>query len=326
MKKLSLLFALLISSSLLFSQTEQAKFTEVMETFAQHYNAGDGQAVFDMMDANMQTQLGLDNTKTIISTLGQQLGSIQAFTLIQQQGNTEVFETTFENGKQNIVLSMNPDGTMAGLYVQPAAASKKVAKLERNLTPMDLPFRGSWFTFWGGDTKAENYHVVSDPQRHAFDFVIVDGEGKTYERSGTRNEDYYAFGKPLFTVCDAVVDQVITGVRDNKPGSMNPEEPFGNAVVLRTKNDEYIVYAHFEEGTVKVEEGQQVKAGQLLGRCGNSGNSSEPHLHFHIQDGPDLMKAVGVKAYFRHVIMDDDTEHSDYSPVKNDLVQRPLDE
>jgi len=326
MKKLTLLLFLSILSLTTSGQTEQAKFTAVMETFAQHFNQGDGQAVFDMMDSNMQSQLGLENTKNIIGSLLENLGNIQSFTLVQQQQNTEVFETTFEKGRQNIVLSMNPDGSMAGLYVQPAKEIPNTAKFNRNTTPMDLPFRGTWFTYWGGDTKADNYHVVSAAQKHAFDFIIVDGEGKSYERSGTRNEDYYAFGKPLFASCDAVVDQVITGVSDNKPGTMNPEEPFGNAVVLKTANDEYLVYAHFEQGTIKVKKGDQVKNGQLLGRCGNSGNSSEAHLHFHLQDGPDLNNAVGVKAFFQKVIMNDDSERNDYSPVKNDRIRRPPDQ
>lgn len=326
MKNLTLILFFHLIGLGLFAQTEQAKFNLAMETFVQHFNQGDGQAVFEMMDDNMQTQLGLDSTKNIISTLLENLGNIQGFTLIQQHQNTEVFETSFERGKQNIVLSMNPDGSMAGLYVQPAKETPKTAKFERNTSQIDLPFRGSWFTFWGGDTKAENYHVVSAAQKHAFDFIIVDAEGKSYQRSGTRNEDYYAFGKPLFAACDAMVDKVITGIRDNKPGTMNPKEPFGNAVVLKTANNEYLVYAHFEQGTIKVKEGDQVKNGQLLGRCGNSGNSSEPHLHFHMQDGPDLKNAVGVKTFFRKVIMNDASERSDYSPVKNDRIRRPLDQ
>lgn len=326
MKKLTLLLALAFGLQTSWSQTEQAQFTQVMETFTHHFNNGDGQAVFDMMDTNMQTQLGLENTKNIVSSLLENLGRIRSFTLIQQAERTEVFETTFENGVQNIILSMNTDGTMAGLYVQPAAAPSSTAKFERNTTSLDLPFRGSWFTFWGGDDKTQNYHVVSTPQKHAFDFLILDQNGRSFERSGTRNEDYYAFGKPLYAVCDAVVDRVIHGVRDNKPGTMNPEEPFGNAVVLKTANQEFIVYAHFEEGTLQVKKGDAVKQGQLLGRCGNSGNSSEPHLHFHIQDGPDLHNAVGVKAYFEHLILNDDQEMNDYSPVKNDRIMRPLDE
>lgn len=323
MKKLTLLLLLSLGSQLAMAQKEQAKFEDVMEIFVQHFNQNNGQAVFDMMDSNMQTQLGLDNTKAIMSTLMQNLGPIRSFTLVKQVDRTEVFETTFEKGVQNIVLSMNTDGTMAGLYVQPAEAQPSTGKIERNTTALDVPFRGSWFTFWGGDDKAQNYHVVSTPQKHAFDFIVVDKQGKSYQRSGTRNEDYYAFGKPLYATCDAVVDRVITGVQDNKPGSMNPKEPFGNAVVLRTVNDEYIVYAHFEEGTIKVVQGQQVKAGQLLGRCGNSGNSSEPHLHFHIQDGPELMDAVGVKAYFKQVILQDNRQMKDYSPVKNDVIMPP---
>jgi len=94
----------------------------------------------------------------------------------------------------------------------------------------------------------------------------------------------------------------------------------GNTVIIRTENKEYLFFAHFKQHTIKVKEGQSVKQGQFLGECGNSGNSSEPHLHFHIQNVENMNVATGVKCYFDKLIVNGQSK-SDYSPVQKDLIR-----
>ncbi|MDC8004941.1 peptidoglycan DD-metalloendopeptidase family protein [Aureisphaera galaxeae] len=313
-------FLLLFASMSIFGQTES--YVQTLKTFQEYYNQGDSQAIYDMMNSRMQEQLGLKNVKAIVTTFRDNLGSITEYKFISREGFTETYEATFEHGRQNIALTLQPDGIMSGLRFLPAAEENSVAKMDRNQTPLSLPFKGEWYTFWGGDTKAQNYHVVSKTQKHAFDFLILDKNGKSYERSGTRNEDYYAFGKPIYAVCDALLYKVTTGVEDNRPGIMNPTQMLGNSVILKTENEEYIVYAHFEKETVKVKEGDFVKRGQYLGNCGNSGNSTEAHLHIHIQDGPNVLGDIGVKCYFDSLWINGTLER-DYSPVKGDKITRP---
>ncbi len=317
MKKLCFLLAFISFSSL----AQTASYLSTLHTFQEYYNQKDAQAVFNMMGAQMQEQLGMKNLTTIINTFRDNLGAITAYKFISKEGFTETYETTFEHGRQNIALILNPSGIMTGLRFLPAVEENAVAKLDRNTTLMSLPFKGDWFTFWGGDTKAQNYHVVSKTQKHAFDFLILDKNGKSYERSGTRNEDYYAFGKPIYAVCDALVYKVITGVDDNRPGLMNPAQMLGNSVILKTEHEEYIVYAHFEKETLKAKEGDHVKRGQYLGNCGNSGNSTEPHLHIHIQDGPNVLGDIGVKCYFDNLLVNG-TLKKDHSPVKGEIISR----
>jgi murein DD-endopeptidase MepM/ murein hydrolase activator NlpD len=321
MKKLLIVFFLL-PVSVLTAQTEDYK--NALETFKVHFNNNDAQSIFDMMNANMQEQLGFENVKAIVTTFRSNLGEIIQYKYLSSEGVIEVYETTFENGKQNISLSLNQAKKLNSLRFYPAREEDVVAKMDRNRSKLSLPFKGEWFTVWGGDTKAQNYHVVSKTQRHAFDFLVLGPNRKTYERSGTRNEDYFAFGKPIYAVCDAEVFKVITGVEDNKPGDMNPAQMLGNSVILKTEFDEYIVYAHFEKETIRVKEGQKVKRGQYLGNCGNSGNSTEAHLHLHIQDGPNIMGAVGVKCYFDEILVNGSVE-KDYSPVRLDRIA-PLEE
>ena len=185
---------------------------------------------------------------------------------------------------------------------------------------MHLPFNGEWAVFWGGDTKEQNYHVNVKFQKNAFDIVINNDQGKSYRTNGKANEDYYAFGKDILAPCDAEVVLSVDGVKDNIPGIVNAMYVPGNSVMLKTKNNEFILLAHFKQGSVKVRQGDSVKQGQNLGLCGNSGNSSEPHLHFHIQNIEDMSQATGVKCYFEKIEVNGITK-TDYSPVKGDKVR-----
>jgi murein DD-endopeptidase MepM/ murein hydrolase activator NlpD len=74
-----------------------------------------------------------------------------------------------------------------------------------------------------------------------------------------------------------------------KPGAGNPA---GNHVVLDHGNGEFSLLAHLQKGSLRVKAGDTVKAGQPLGLCGNSGNTSEPHLHIHLQTGPEFPGAT----------------------------------
>jgi len=81
--------------------------------------------------------------------------------------------------------------------------------------------------------------------------------------------------------------------------------------------------AHLKFDSVMVKVGDEVKAGQKIGLCGNSGNSSEPHLHYHLQNTPIIQDGTGIKCYFEKVgVIKDDKEQSkeNYSPIKGDII------
>lgn len=314
---------LLICTLSLSGKAQSPEYVVALEDFQKFYNAEDPDAIFNMFSPLMQQSVNLQTTSQIVISFQSRFGEMKSFEFIEKEGLAENFVAHFERGKQSIRISLNGDGKLSGLLFKPFEDNTP-GKLARNSTALSLPFKGHWLTFWGGDTKPQNYHVIDRAQRHAFDFLIIGKNNRTYERSGTRNEDYYAFGKPIYAVCDAEVVKVITGVEDNKPGAMNPSQPLGNSVTLKTKNGEYIVYAHFENETVKVREGDSVVKGQFLGNCGNSGNSSEAHLHLHIQDGPDVFSNIGVKCYFESIRVNGELQ-TDYSPVRLDIVS-PADE
>ena len=177
---------------------------------------------------------------------------------------------------------------------------------DRLKTRLSLPFRGEWWVFWGGPTERQNYHVIARDQRHAYDFLGW-RSGGTHRGSGARNADYWAWGRPVVAPADGVVVAARDGVRDNRPQMEleNRRNPAGNHVVLDLGNGEFALLAHLQRGSLRVRTGQRVRAGDLLGLCGNSGNSSEPHLHLHVQDRAPLFgKARGLPLVFRGCVAD----------------------
>lgn len=318
-KKLVLIVLVSCISTSVFAQNE--KNVLALTKLQDNYNAGNNAAIHAMLSKSFQQQASATAMNQLLSTFQKNFGNFTSFTFTESQGGKDTFLGTFENGQQNIGIYVDETGKIAGLLFKPIE-NKEPAKFERNTTKLRLPFDGTWLTFWGGTEKAQNYHVTTRVQQGAFDFLKLGKNNRSYQRSGTRNEDYYAFGQPLFAVCEAVVYEVNTGVDDNRPTQMNPAQPLGNSIMLKTENDEYIVYAHLENGTVAVKAGDKVTKGQYLGNCGNSGNSSEAHLHLHIQDGPSLMKASGARCFFEEVLVNGELQ-KDYSPVKYDRISLP---
>jgi murein DD-endopeptidase MepM/ murein hydrolase activator NlpD len=221
-------------------------------------------------------------------------------------------------------IALDGRGRIAGLLFQPHVATKPAP--ERHQTQLTLPFKGRWLVFWGGDTPEVNAHHDAPNQRFAFDLLGVGEDGKTQRGEGTRNEDYYAFGREVLAPADGTVVEVIEGVHDNTPGSMNPYSAVGNCVIIRHRAEEVSVLAHFKQGSIVVKAGDKVTRGQLLGQCGNSGNSSEPHVHYHLQNSPVLQDGLGIKCVFQKVVVTEDgkTEtRTDCSPVKGEIISPP---
>ncbi len=201
-----------------------------------------------------------------------------------------------------IRVVFDAESAIAGIDVRPSTALPRDPNAGRRLKKrLSLPFRGEWWVFWGGPTERQNYHVIARDQRHAYDFLGW-RSGGTYRSPGARNADYWAWGRPVVAPAGGVVVAAVDGVRDNRPRIEveNRRNPAGNHVVLDLGNGEYALLAHLQRRSVRVRPGQRVRAGDLLGLCGNSGNSSEPHLHFHLQDRAQLFGvARGLPIAFR---------------------------
>jgi murein DD-endopeptidase MepM/ murein hydrolase activator NlpD len=202
------------------------------------------------------------------------------------------------NGPIEVRWVLEPSGKVAGFYVRPPERALPSKFLEyQTQTPLHLPFHGTWFTFWGGRTLRENRHAVARDQRFASDFVRLGATG-SHTGDGKTNATYLCYGEPIVAPGPGTVIATADTVAENVPGTMNSKQPLGNFVMIDHGNGEYSLLAHFQPGSVKVHPGQKVKTGDLLAKCGNSGNSSEPHLHYHLQNGPVPLRGDGLPAQF----------------------------
>ena len=312
-------------AGLLFTPDNQgnlrATYDQVWDRFINAYNKKD----FKTAAADFNKKMLKAVPAEAIEGIYDQLGKINKSDFTKMAKEAFVYKITFEKGIMDMQIVLDANNKIAGLQFLPHKEKPSVPVIERNSTGLILPFKGEWFVFWGGDTKELNYHSENIAQKNAFDIVIIDSDNKTHKSEGNTNEDYYAFGQEIITPCDAIVIDVIDGVLDNVPGEMNKMNIMGNSVILKTANNEYLFFAHFKQGSIKVKSGETIKSGETLGLCGNSGNSSEPHLHFHIQNTNDLATGTGAKCYFKEITVKRNGKSEtkkDYSPVKGDIISQ----
>lgn len=158
-----------------------------------------------------------------------------------------------------------------------------------------LPYKDDWFVYWGGQNTLLNYHYAYEHMRYAYDFVKVK-DGYSYKGDPLNNDSYYAFNQDVVAPATGVVIAVIDGIEDNKPGEMNEQQPEGNMVIIEHEHGEQSMLAHFKQHSIVVKVGDKVEAGQLLGKTGNSGHSSEAHIHFQVikkmDDGSSIVVPI----------------------------------
>jgi murein DD-endopeptidase MepM/ murein hydrolase activator NlpD len=139
--------------------------------------------------------------------------------------------------------------------------------------------------------------------RDALDFVqLVDGRG--YNGDPMRAESWYGFGESVLAPADGTVVSVSDIHPDEPIGELGQTPPYGNHILLEIGNHRYAILVHLKQGSARVSEGERVQLGQQIAAVGDSGNSLWPHLHFHVQEGPDFdQQARTVPVVFRDVVL-----------------------
>lgn len=149
---------------------------------------------------------------------------------------------------------------------------------EPGSVPLGLPFMGVWTVSQG----FSGAHTHRGPWRHALDFMVMKA-GKSFANKGNRLDDFYAYNLPVLSPAYGQVWRVVNDVPDNTPGTTNVAANWGNCVVIKLYEGRYALVAHLKPGSITVAAGAWVKPGDLLGHCGNSGRSPQPHIHMHVQ-------------------------------------------
>src|SRR6185436_12516733 len=116
---------------------------------------------------------------------------------------------------------------------------------------------------------------------------------------GRKNGDYASWGTPILAPGAGIVAAAEDGLADNPPGVPDTKvSSLGNYVAIDHGNGEFSLLGHLRRGSLKVHIGEYVTTGQVLGACGNSGNSNGPHLHYNLQTGARPNQGTGLPAQF----------------------------
>jgi hypothetical protein len=143
---------------------------------------------------------------------------------------------------------------------------------------------------------------IVTPETFAIDFQRVQGT-RYYKGYGTRNEQYFAYGAKVSSVANGKVVFIRDGLPEQTPNApiVGVERTLdfgGNHVVVRIGHGVYAYYAHLQPGSIDVQKGEHVKTGQLIGKLGNSGTSTGPHLHFGLSSGPESLTSNSLPFVF----------------------------
>ncbi len=193
------------------------------------------------------------------------------------------------------------------------------ARFKGTYRTLTLPFAGIWTVWQGFDGQWTHQGIW----RYAVDFVIKDEQKKTHTGTGLQLEDYYCFGKPILSPVRGRVVSLVNDVPDNTPGTVNETQNWGNYVLIYDERGFYVLLAHFQKGSIKVKTGQWVEQGQLIGLCGNSGYSPQPHLHVQIQLTPELGAPTQPFSFVHYAVHREGrlVYHANDVPQEEDVVQ-----
>jgi Peptidase family M23 len=151
-----------------------------------------------------------------------------------------------------------------------------------NPVPIASPLADEWLVGQGGPAELVNYHHVASTQRDAID-ILEAREGRTHQPGSNELTRYYIYGKPVLAPADGKVTFVQDGRPDQQIRSTDSHYQSGNNIVLDIGGGRFLMFGHLSPGSIQVKVGDQVNLGQQIANVGNSGNTTEPHLHIQAQ-------------------------------------------
>lgn len=182
-------------------------------------------------------------------------------------------------------------------------------ELSRTLPVIGPPLSGKGWVAANGCCETTGVHRGSSlgvngsiffAQRFAIDWMRLDDSGRFVHGDPADVHSYTCYGADVIAVADGTVVATLNNLDEQKPGMLPPLETMnlqnvdGNHVVIDLGHGVFAFYAHMQKGSVSVVPGSKVKRGQVLGKLGNTGNTSAPHLHFHLMDGPSVLGSHGI--------------------------------
>lgn len=256
----------------------------------------------------------------LLEPLAFQFGGAQTL----PQGTTLSADLNLEPGEALLITSQvfAYRGARDGVQVRvngEAAEGALAIRTGGTRTAFAFPLRGQWYNAAGA--SFHTHHRWTPMEEFAFDFIRYGNDGRSHRRSGERFTDYYAYGQPVLAAATGRVVYVVSDQEEDASAMQRPDETIesyfarlrqeqmtriaggaasigGNQVIIDHGNGEFSFYAHLQPGSVRVRVGDQVQRRQQIGAVGSTGNSTEPHLHFHVCNSPDPLMCAGIPVNF----------------------------
>ncbi len=266
-----------------------------------------------------------DNVSRVIAAFEGDAVTHRLFTLVPKPATNADIEP---NGSRLFFIELVfdsraqvPRSLLHHLYLLGATgpAAKTPTPIDYTVAPLPLdrlrtpvigpPLKGDGWVAINGCCAPEIVHRGSvqtvngslfDAQRFAIDWMRLDAQGRFVHGDAADVHNYTGYGADVIAVADGTVIDTLNTLDDQVPGklpdpsSITLQNVDGNHVVLDLGGGFYAFYAHMRKGSVTVKPGDTVKRGQVIGNLGNSGNTSAPHLHFHLMTGPSVLGSDGV--------------------------------
>jgi len=237
--------------------------------------------------------------------------------------SSNILESNYETGfrlEHFTHLDLNPVNqlVLTVTYIEEEEEKKEVCTIPlvqyKNENQYIFPLKGAWIAINTFDNPYEHRRMHS--QEFGFDLGQLDENMVFIPPKGNKNEFFCFYGKEVIAIADGEVVDTFNKMPENpSAGELLSEEKMGeiieqygykplvsgNFVVVKHSGNEHSFYAHLITDSISVKKGEKIKQGQVLGLLGNSGNSSAPHLHFQLMQGPDMLTARGLPCYFTNI-------------------------
>ena len=241
-----------------------------------------------------------------MSPLGSEMGSTT--TLPGSTVGVVWLDLSFESRRQlphelshRLTVDVGP-GLPVGPTIVDTGAPAQVS--QQQAVVIEPPLRGGRWVAAGGATGPHRRALQAVngqlrlAQRFAVDFAaLLDDQGRSHSGDPDTNSSYFNYGQPVLAVAAGTVVNAVDGLPDQIPNQNTPTplaDAGGNEVILKLDSGIYVGYGHLKPGSLRVEPGQQVRPGEVLGELGNSGNSTGPHLHLQLMTDPSFPDADGL--------------------------------
>ena len=262
-------------------------------SFGKYLNKSKSRSIYKMFDQDLKKKFGYWGFRKILKSYTKQsdIHELKLYTY-----NDDTLEQIWIDKNSEFGVSVIwKNHLIIGISMLPLMNYDNT----KNVTSMKyiVPTTDYFEVFWGGDNELYNYHYPYPHQRYAIDLVIKK-TNKTYKNQGIINADYFCFGKNVIAPANGKVVKIVNGIQDNEIGIRNETQFLGNHIIIKHAENEYSLIAHLQQYSIKVEEGQDIKCGKIIAKCGNSGNSTEPHIHFQVMNDKNIEDSTSLKIRF----------------------------